>query len=245
MRKLMILDPDAHYALSLRNALKGCCEVILCDGYTQAAEYIARIMPDYMILDFTSGEFDGFTVLRTAVSYGANPAVIGIIQHSLYFGAMCMKEKNIVATVSRPISHEALAGRITCMMELPTEQLIPVPTRKEFVEFMLTFLGIPIDWEGGKHLLAIIPLAADHPEMKVTKHLYPAAVKETGDPAENVERNIRKAIEHGFNHGSKAAWASYFPADKSGNVQKPSNSVFISFLAEILNRQKEQYRRDD
>lgn len=245
MRKLMILDSQQIYGNSLREALFGRCEVIVCHSYSLAVESIARENPDFVIMDFTSGEFDGFTALRSAITLGANPAVIGIIQSSLYFNAMCMKEKNIVSTVFRPINHEALASRITGMMELPKDQLIPLPTREQYVEFMLTFLGIPTNWEGGKNLLVIIPLAADHPEMKVTKHLYPAAVKDSGDAVENVERNIRKAVDHGFKHGSPTAWARYFPADESGAVQKPSNSKLISFLAEILNQQKGQYRVED
>ena len=81
--------------------------------------------------------------------------------------------------------------------------------------------------------------------MKVTKDLYPAAVEDTGDPVENVERNIRKAIDHGFKHDREKTWSKYFPSDETGAVKKPSNAVFIKLLADILNQHKGQYREDE
>ena len=245
MRKLMILDSHGVYAHSLQAVLAEYCEVIVCNQYDIAAEIISEVRPDYMVIDFTASEFEGFTVLRSALAMGANPAVIGVVQGSFFYELMCSREKNICSTVYRPVDYMVVANRITCMMELPQEQLVPTPTRTRFVEFMLESLGIPTTWEGGKNLLTIIPLAADHPEMKVTKHLYPAAVMDSGDPAENVERNIRKAIEHGYINGDPKAWARYFPADENGKVRKPSNAVLIGLLSEILKQQNNLSREGE
>jgi hypothetical protein len=245
VKTLLIVDFQETYATILQSLLADICQVVACDSPEHIPETIARVQPDYLLMDFHAPNFEGFTVLRAALALGANPAVLAIGDSSLFFNTMCNKEKNICSTVDRPVNHAVVANRLTCMMELPAELLVPLPTREEFVRFMLQSLSIPVDWAGGKNLLTIIPLAADHPEMKVTKDLYPAAVEGTGDPSENVERNIRKAIDHGFKHDRENTWPQYFPADETGAVKKPSNAVFIKLLADILKQHKGHYREDE
>lgn len=244
VRKLLILDPSVDYVHYLQERFGDICQIIVCDRYDSALNIITQVDPDYMILDLTASEFEGFTLLRAALSLGANPAVIGISQSSAFYSALCAREKNIASTVSRPINHEIILSRLSLMMELPMDQMVPIPTRNEVVGYMLNALGIPGDWLGRKNLLDIIPMAADHPELSYTKHLYPEAAKRSGNIGQNVERNIRTAIEYGWSHGNKAVWAQYFPSDQTGFVLKPCNSEFISILAQVLNLQRGQYREE-
>ena len=245
MQKLVILDPQAHYIPFLRDYFGKSCEIFVCEDYAGAAEYIADIKPDYLILDFTSSLFEGFTLLRSAISFGANPSVIGIVQSSFYFTAMVEKEKNIASTLFRPINQEVIANRISLMMELPPEKRIPLPTRRQYLACMLASLDIYTDRLGGRNLLDVIPMAADNRELSYSKHLYLGAGKITGHSVQNVERNIRTAIENGLGDGRKKNWAKYFPVNEEGIVPKPCNSDFISLLARILKAQRDQYRDDE
>ena len=242
MKTLLIVDFQEKYAESLQALLEGHCQVRQCLNSENIPETIANLRPDYLIMDFCAPDFEGFTLLRTALAMGANPSVIAIGDGSLFFGTMCSKVRNICTTVSRPVNTGIVANRLTCMMELPAELIVPLPTREEFVEFMLQALGIPTDWAGGKSLMTIIPLAADHPEMKMMKFLYPAALKDSGDSVENVERNIRKAIDQGYHNDRSLIWPKYFPTNKDGTLRKPSNTVFIKLLADILNQHKAHFR---
>lgn len=244
MRKLLILDPFADYVQYLQERLGDVCQIIACSQYDSALDIITHVDPDYMILDLTASEFEGFTLLRAALALGANPAVIGISQSSAFYAAMCAREKNITSTVSRPINQEIILSRLSLMMELPMDQMVPIPTRTEVVGYTLNALGIPGDWLGRRNLIDIIPMAADHPELSYTKHLYPEAAKRSGNISQNVERNIRTAIEYGWSHGNRAVWAQYFPADQNGFILKPCNSEFISVLAQVLNLQRGQYREE-
>ena len=163
MKKILIVDFQQDYAQTLQDRLFGLCKVVVCQHRDELPDIIFHEQPDYLILDFTDSEFEGFTVLRSALLLGANPAVIGIIENTFFYNTMCNKEKNITSTVVHPVSPALIASRISFMMELQADQLVPVPTRKEFVNYMLKSLGIPTDWAGGMSLLTIIPLAADHP----------------------------------------------------------------------------------
>lgn len=245
MRKLMIIDDQANYVQFLRDHLGNHCEIIVCSGCDISVDLVSKTKPDYMILDLTSSEFEGFTLLHSAIGLGANPAVIGIAQMSYYFDALVKRTKNISSTISRPINQETVAHRLSLMMELPPDQLIPLPTRCQFLESLLLGLSIHMDWLGGKSLIHVIPLAADDPSLSYSKALYLEAGKRIGQSAQNVERNIRTAIDRGFSQGSMEVWAKYFPLDKTGKVIKPSNSMFISHLATILNAKRGQYRDDD
>lgn len=244
MRKLMIIDDQANYVPYLRDHLGNHCEIIICSGCNISADLVAKTKPDYMILDLTSSVFEGFTLLRSAISLGANPAVIGIAQISYYFSALAEREKNISSTISRPIHQETIAHRLSLMMELPPDQLIPLPTRRQYLASMLLGLSVPAEWLGGKSLIHVIPFAADDPSLSYSKELYLEAGKQYGQSAQNVERNIRTAIDRGFSQGNMEVWANYFPPDKTGKVTKPSNSSFISHLATVLNAQRGQYRDD-
>ena len=245
MQKLMIIDDQANYVQFLHDHLGNHCEIIVCSGCDISADLIARTKPDYMILDLNSSLFEGFTLLRSAISLGANPAVIGIAQMSYYFNALVEREKNISSTISRPINQETIGHRLSLMMELPPNQLIPLPTRSQHLESMLLGLSIHVDWFGGKSLIHVIPLAADDPSLSYSKELYFDVGKRYGQTPQNVERNIRTAIDRGFSQGNMEVWASYFPPDKTGKVRKPSNTSFISHLATVLNAQRGQYREDD
>lgn len=245
VKTLLIVDFQEKYATSLQALLEGYCQVLQCQNTENIPETIANLRPDYLIMDFCAPDFEGFTLLRTALAMGANPSVIAIGDSSLFFNSMCSKLRNICTTVSRPVSSDVVASRLTCMMELPDEMRVPLPTREEFLEFMLQALGIPTDWAGGKSLMTIIPLAADHPEMKMMKSLYPAALKDSGDSVENVERNIRKAIDQGFHNDRSLIWPKYFQADKDGILRKPSNTVFIKLLADILHKNRNHFRADN
>lgn len=241
VRKLLIIDPWQGYKDSLHQLIASDFEIEYCDDYSDVVRCIVKKKPDYMILNLACSEFDGFTSLRTVNSMGIHPSVVGIIQSSNFYLELCMRELNIAFHLTRPFSAKVLASRLTLLAELPKDRVVHLPTRRETVLNILLSLGINQNSAGGESLIELIPMAADNPAYSFTKHLYPAVGKLHGHSGLQVERNVRSAIENGWNLREKYAWNHYFDSDIHGNVEKPTNSEFITRLAKILESLRAQY----
>ena len=71
----------------------------------------------------------------------------------------------------------------------------------------------------------------------VTKILYPEVAKRFGTTASRVERAIRHAIEVAWDRGDIETLQNYFGYTVSGVKGKPTNSEFISMIADRLRLQ--------
>ena len=75
---------------------------------------------------------------------------------------------------------------------------------------------------------------ADNPMASVTKELYPAVARRFGCSGSQVERAIRNAIQGAWSQHPGGAWFQIFQSDAQGIVPRPSNSRFISCLADRI-----------
>ena len=71
----------------------------------------------------------------------------------------------------------------------------------------------------------------------VTKVLYPSIAKKFHTTSSRVERAIRHAIEVAWDRGDLETLQSYFGYTVSGVKGKPTNSEFISMIADRLRLQ--------
>ena len=86
----------------------------------------------------------------------------------------------------------------------------------------------------------IVLLMARDPRQSVTKELYPAAAVQFGATAAQVERSIRSAIDTAWQQHDRQIWQLYFTANDAGMIPRPTNSVFISRLADLIILGKEK-----
>jgi hypothetical protein len=110
------------------------------------------------------------------------------------------------------------------------ERINPVYSQRSaaYVTKLLQQLGIPQHRDGCTQLKAAIPLYADRPSLPLNKVIYEKVAQSSGfSSARQVEHSIRMVIQAGWN--KTALWAELFPRGK------PSNKIFISRLAELLN----------
>lgn len=98
------------------------------------------------------------------------------------------------------------------------------------VKCALIQLYIPTDSKGYRCLAITIPMYHEEPEQSLTKEIYPAVARRFGYRSwKRVEKQIRDAIEAGWEKGNPEVWEMYFPGGK-----RPSNGEFISKLSEML-----------
>ena len=79
-------------------------------------------------------------------------------------------------------------------------------------------------------------LAVNEPRVlnRVTKGLYPLIAEKFGATKDNVERQIRRAIEIGWGRADLNAINEYFGYTVDGRKGKPTNSEFIAQIADYI-----------
>jgi two-component system response regulator (stage 0 sporulation protein A) len=97
-------------------------------------------------------------------------------------------------------------------------------------------LGISAIAGGYRYLRDAVILAVTEPQVmnRVTKDLYPVIAEKYEATKDNVERQIRRAIEIGWGRADLQAISRYFGYTIDGQKGKPTNSEFIAQIADYL-----------
>lgn len=97
-------------------------------------------------------------------------------------------------------------------------------------------IGIPSNTKGFWMLIPAVKVAAKHPEyfQMITKKLYPEIAKLCDSTPSIVERDIRHALNLAHQKGSLQNLNRIFGAKLVSPNKKPTNSEFISIIAEQM-----------
>ena len=100
-------------------------------------------------------------------------------------------------------------------------------------------IGVPAHIKGYQYLREAIMMAVEDMDAvsAITKVLYPSIAKKFRTTSSRVERAIRHAIEVAWDRGDIETLQSYFGYTVSGVKGKPTNSEFISMIADRLRLQ--------
>lgn len=207
----------------------------------EAIRLIKLHKPDVVLLDLVMPVVDGISVME-AVSDEmeglSRPRFIIVsaagseemVNHALKTGAAYF--------IMKPFDGEALIKRVKRMCNDPIviaqDNLNTTPNVEEMVVTLLRDIGVSVGMVGYKYLKAAIILAISDPEAlnAVTKFIYPVIASKHGSSPNNVERNIRYAIDSSWTncHDEKQrAFQNEIFANK-----KPTNSEFINICAERI-----------
>lgn len=211
---------------------------IAADG-RQAIEMAERLQPDLLMLDLVLPEIDGLTVVERLRDKG-----IGMVVASAFTSdssnAMCT-QLNVRYVIRKPIDMDVLMDRL---VQVSQPVVIPKPENTEFalevkVTEVIHQIGVPAHIKGYQYLRDSIMMAVHDMEAvgAITKILYPSIAKKYHTTSSRVERAIRHAIEVAWDRGDLETLQSYFGYTVSGIKGKPTNSEFISMIADRLRLQ--------
>lgn len=95
-------------------------------------------------------------------------------------------------------------------------------------------LGLPAHIKGYYYLRESIIMSIYNPELlsAITKQLYPEIARNNNSSPASVERAMRHAIELAWRRGNMDSMTFYFGYSISSNKGKPTNSEFISMIAD-------------
>ena len=142
---------------------------------------------------------------------------------------LLMKDKEFQIMITVPSSKAFL-------QETAENGNIPAHNLEKDVTDMIHEIGVPAHIKGYQYLREAIIMTIHDMEAinAITKILYPTVAKKFKTTSSRVERAIRHAIEVAWDRGDVDTLQEYFGFTVSGAKGKPTNSEFISMVADRL-----------
>lgn len=248
--RVLIADGDKDFRTALSGALQaeGGIEVVAAagDGVT-ALDSIRKGDIDLLLIDLMLPELDGLSVLHSVMDEGHQFGVFVISAFASDAVAAECTSLGVSHFLRKPISAEVLASRIRQWnlaaqgeTETAATQGLPDDLELEFrVTEVIHQVGVPAHIKGYQYLREAIMMAIRDMDSvgAITKIMYPGIAKKFHTTASRVERAIRHAIEVAWDRGDIETLQSYFGYTISGVKGKPTNSEFISMIADQLRLQ--------
>lgn len=243
--RILLADDDSEFCARMAAALEQQQDMELVgiaeDG-GKALTAVQELRPDVLLIDLVLPVLDGVTVLTRLHEAGQHqPATVVLSAFaSPQAGAECTA-LGVEMFLRKPMEPASICERIrlwrTGQQEAEaTGEALALEVR---VTDVIHQIGVPAHIKGYQYLREAIMMAVDNMETvsAITKVLYPSIAKKFKTTSSRVERAIRHAIEVAWDRGDIETLQSYFGYTVSGVKGKPTNSEFISMIADRLRLQ--------
>lgn len=232
--KLLIAEGTEDFRIALVESLRGAYRVRECGEGNEALELICSFKPDVVILDLMLPGLDGISILERAVASGVRPMVLATTRFISDYSLESAGRLGVGYVMRKPCDIRATMARLADLSQRIRQPVVSQPDPKVHVSNLLLALGIPTKLKGYNYLREAVLLMAKDPEQSITKELYPAVAAICGGDKRNVERSSRSAIEKAWLYRDEQVWRMYFPTEAGGQLRRPTNSEFITRLADTL-----------
>ena len=198
---------------------------------------------DLLLIDLMLPEIDGLSVIQQLGERGKR---VGVFVVSAFGGNEAANEctklgvshfvrkpLDINTLMARILQWNLTRGAINRGAAAPAGEEIALEVR---VTEVIHQVGVPAHIKGYQYLREAIMMAVKDMETvgAITKILYPTIAKKFKTTSSRVERAIRHAIEVAWDRGDLETLQAYFGYTVSGLKGKPTNSEFISMIADRL-----------
>lgn len=243
--RIMLADGDNEFCARMAAAIEKTNDLELVgiaeDG-AKALAAVGELNPDLLIVDLVLPVLDGIMVLKKLHEReGDKPAVVVFSAFaSPQAGAECTA-LGVDLFLRKPMAEDVVCERIRMWKE--GKQALQKTEDNKALEVRVTEVihqvGVPAHIKGYQYLREAIMMAVEDMEAvsAITKVLYPSIAKKFKTTSSRVERAIRHAIEVAWDRGDIETLQSYFGYTVSGLKGKPTNSEFISMIADRMRLQ--------
>lgn len=240
MLKLLIADAAEDFRAALTEATKGAYIVKTCGDGQSALELARTFAPDALILDLMIPGMDGLSLVQMITQIRGKPLILATTRFLSDYVLETATRIGIDFMAVKPCNIQSLVGRLADLVSSRDPGARARPDPRVTVTNLLIAMGFNTSNKGYIYLREAIPIYAEDPQQAITKELYPAVAKLCGATGEQVERSMRSAILKAWTRGDSQIWRLYFAPLPDGSMKKPSNSEFISRIAELLIRQGQE-----
>lgn len=216
------------------------------DG-VELVEKTVALQPEVVVADATLPRMDGLAAIREITARGdvSKPAFILLAS---FISDQMAAEAGMLGVqyfMLKPCDMRALAERIEQHNALalnfakPAKRVDPDLDIEMRVTNIIHEIGVPAHIKGYQYLReAIIMTVKDMETINaITKVLYPTVAKKYKTTSSRVERAIRHAIEVAWDRGDIEVLNNFFGYTVSNSKGKPTNSEFISMIADRIRLQ--------
>lgn len=252
---LLVCDCDTSNKSEIEKRIESIDSINLLgfvsDGF-KALEIIEREKIDLLVIDVMLASIDGFEVIRR-IRNNSNLSVkriivtTGLVNDSIFtftntynIDLMIMKPYNLDSLIMKLeyLSSHNFANqyqRLTVSNSQDSEEIVKTKLMNDITS-ILHEVGIPAHIKGYNYLRTGIQevFYASSMNGKITKELYPNIARKYLTTASRVERAIRHAIEVAWGRGNIDVIDSIFGYTINAYKAKPTNSEFISMIADKL-----------
>ena len=240
MLKLLIADTGEGFRQALSEQLRGIYRIRVCREGRETLEMLLSYKPDLVVLDMMLPGLDGISILQEAARCGLRPMVLATTKYANDFMVEAAARLEVGYMMVKPCDVKATAQRLQDLAEHIRQPVVVRPDSRTAVSNTLLALGISTKLRGYAYLREAILEMMNNPGQSVTKELYPAVGKICGATSVQVERSIRSAIGKAWENRDEAMWQLYFRSTSADKMERPSNAVFISCIADRLGMDRDK-----
>lgn len=249
--RAIIADNDSKFRDELKSRLEQSGKIAVQDCVSAGRELIEKVKEgniDVVLTEFILPDIDGIYAIKQIKD-------LPLKKQPVYFliTAFCSTETAAEASaaginyfMAKPVNLDAVADRVeNCIKhDIPGKQGFGMSINPDVdlelrVTDMIHEIGVPAHIKGYQYLReSIIMTVHDMDSINaITKVLYPTVAKKFQTTSSRVERAIRHAIEVAWDRGDIEVLQKVFGYTISTVKGKPTNSEFISMLADRLRLQ--------
>lgn len=247
---VVLADDSLEFRTLLKAKLEENAGIAVVGTASDGEELIrltGELQPDIIVTDTVLAHTDGLTAIRQINGKPGKKPVAFIL--SSFSSSQITAEASALGVgyfIMKPCDIQALADRICNYKSLPipiqgaqARALDPAVDIEIRVTEVIHQIGVPAHIKGYQYLRDAIMMTIDNIDVvnAVTKVLYPTVAKKYNTTSSRVERAIRHAIEVAWDRGDIEVLQSYFGYTVSNIKGKPTNSEFISMIADKLRLQ--------
>lgn len=243
--RIMLADGDSEFCARMASAIEKTTDLELVgiaeDG-AKALAAVGELKPDLLIVDLVLPIMDGIMVLKKLHERDGNKpaAVVFSAFASPQVGAECTA-LGVDLFLRKPMEEDMVCERIRMWRDgkRATQKNEENKALEVRVTEVIHQVGVPAHIKGYQYLREAIMMAVEDMESvsAITKVLYPSIAKKFKTTSSRVERAIRHAIEVAWDRGDIETLQGYFGYTVSGLKGKPTNSEFISMIADRMRLQ--------
>lgn len=236
MKKLLIVDSNEEFRETLAQALGKQYSVMTCGSGLRALELLAARQTDLMILELMLPGMDGLRLLRQAALSGLTVPSLAL---SRYFGDYAIDAAGRLGVeymMLKPCEVSAVVERVADLLDAsqPEEPLFQEVSARSAATTLLLELNLLTKHRGFNYALDAIIMLAQTPNQQITKTVYPEIAKQYRTSSTAVEKCIRDAIASAYLNRNEELWNRLFPTAPDGTLPRPTNSIFLTRLAQEL-----------
>ena len=249
--RLLLADDSSEFRALLQKQLEEHPDIQVIGAVENGEELVqlsSQLSPDIVLTDTVLSKLDGLAAIRRIIDEPSEKKPAFFVLSSFSSSQMTAEAVSLGVNyfMMKPCDVPSLAQRISNYKNLPLPMQIPsfrsldpsVDLEIRVTE-VIHDIGVPAHIKGYQYLRDAIMMTIDNIDVvnAVTKVLYPSVAKKYGTTSSRVERAIRHAIEVAWDRGDLETLQKYFGYTVSITKGKPTNSEFISMIADKLRLQ--------